>query len=181
MTETWNDAAYRLFKAQGVQQVAYVPDGGLKSLINDLIADNDIETVPVTTEEEAIALSAGAWLGGQRAVVMMQSSGVGNPINAIASITMTCRFPLVMIVTMRGDYGEANPWQIPMGQATPKVLEDIGMKVIPVETVADAQDALAAGRTMAYESSAPVAILVSQRLIGAKPFRSDPPFGQGAA
>ncbi|MED5518968.1 MAG: phosphonopyruvate decarboxylase, partial [Pseudomonadota bacterium] len=71
MTETWNDAAYRLFKAQGVQQVAYVPDGGLKSLINDLIADNDIETVPVTTEEEAIALSAGAWLGGQRAVVMM--------------------------------------------------------------------------------------------------------------
>ena len=181
MTETWNDAAYRLFKAQGVQQVAYVPDGGLKSLINDLIADNDIETVPVTTEEEAIALSAGAWLGGQRAVVMMQSSGFGNTINAIASITMTCRFPLVMIVTMRGDYGEANPWQIPMGQATPKVLEDIGMKVIPVETVADAQDALAAGMTMAYESSAPVAILVSQRLIGAKPFRSDPPFGQGAA
>ena len=181
MTETWNDAAYRLFKAQGVQQVAYVPDGGLKSLINDLIADNDIETVPVTTEEEAIALSAGAWLGGQRAVVMMQSSGVGNTINAIASITMTWRFPLVMIVTMRGDYGEANPWQIPMGQATPKVLEDIGMKVIPVETVADAQDALAAGMTMAYESSAPVAILVSQRLIGAKPFRSDPPFGQGAA
>ena len=181
MTETWNDAAYRLFKAQGVQQVAYVPDGGLKSLINDLIADNDIESVPVTTEEEAIALSAGAWLGGQRAVVMMQSSGVGNTINAIASITMTCRFPLVMIVTMRGDYGEANPWQIPMGQATPKVLEDIGMKVFPVETVADAQDALAAGMTMAYESSAPVAILVSQRLIGAKPFRSDPPFGQGAA
>ena len=92
----------------------------MKSLINDLIADNDIETVPVTTEEEAIALSAGAWLGGQRAVVMMQSSGVGNTINAIASITMTCRFPLVMIVTMRGDYGEANPWQIPMGQATPQ-------------------------------------------------------------
>ena len=114
-------------------------------------------------------------------MVMMQSSGVGNTINAIASITMTCRFPLVMIVTMRGDYGEANPWQIPMGQATPKVLEDIGMKVIPVETVADAQDALAAGMTMAYESSTPVAILVSQRLIGAKPFRSDPPFGQGAA
>lgn len=174
MTETWNDAAYRLFKTHDVRQVTYVPDGGLKSLINDLIADNDIETVPVTTEEEGIALSAGAWLGGQRAVVMMQSSGVGNTINAIASITMTCRFPLVMIVTMRGDYGEANPWQIPMGQATPKVLSEIGMRVFQVDTIEDAHDALDAGMTMAYEASAPVAILVSQRLIGAKPFRSDP-------
>jgi sulfopyruvate decarboxylase TPP-binding subunit len=79
-----------------------------------------------------------------------------------------------MIVTMRGDYGEANPWQIPMGQATPKVLSEIGMRVFQVDTIDDAHDALDAGMTMAYEASAPVAILVSQRLIGAKPFRSDP-------
>jgi hypothetical protein len=72
----------------------------------------------LTTEEEGIALAAGAWLGGQRAVLLMQSSGVGNCINML-SLPVNCRMPFLTLVTMRGEWGEFNPWQVPMGTATP--------------------------------------------------------------
>ena len=76
----------------------------------------------LTTEEEGIALAAGAWLGGQRSVLLMQSSGVGNCINML-SLSAICRFPLLMLVTMRGEWAEFNPWQVPMGRATQPALE----------------------------------------------------------
>jgi sulfopyruvate decarboxylase alpha subunit len=170
MADDWSVEAHRLFKEHGVRQVGYVPDGGLTTLIESCIADNDLQAVAVTTEEEAIGLSAGAWLGGDKSVVMMQSSGVGNTINAIASVTVACQFPLFMLVTMRGQYGESNPWQMPMAQATPTVLRSLGMHVIEVDTLEDARDAIEAGLTMAFSANAAVAVLIGQRLIGAKPF-----------
>lgn len=171
---TWGEAAHALFKKHGVKQVAYVPDGGLASLIEACIADNDITAVALTTEEEGIAVSAGAWLGGQKCAVMMQSSGVGNTINAIASITAACKFPLFCIVTMRGDYGESNPWQMPMGRAVAPVLEAVGVRCIKVETVEDTASAIDAALTMAFHAEESVAVLVGQRLIGAKPFTARP-------
>ena len=72
----------------------------------------------IADQEEGIGLLAGAWLGGERGALLMQSSGVGNCINAIASIARACEFPLVLLITMRGEQGEGNPWQVPMGRAT---------------------------------------------------------------
>src|SRR6266849_11027116 len=107
--------------AAGVRLVGYVPDAGHKRLIELCQADAAMRAVVLSTEEEGIGLAAGAWLGGEKSVLLMQSSGVGNVINA-AGLLKTCRLPLVMIVTMRGEAGEFNSWQVPMGQATPGVL-----------------------------------------------------------
>jgi sulfopyruvate decarboxylase alpha subunit len=127
----------------------------------------------MTTEEEGIGLSAGAWLGGDKSAVLMQSSGVGNTVNAIASIITSCQFPLFMIVTMRGQFGESNPWQIPMGQAVAPVLKSLGVHVFDVETDKEAAEAIEAGLKMAFVSNAAVAVLIGQKLIGAKSFIAD--------
>src|SRR5258708_19969922 len=87
-----------------------------------------MRSVVLKTEEEGIGLAAGAWLGGEKSVLLMQSSGVGNVINA-AGMLKTCRIPLLMIVTMRGEEGEFNSWQVPMGEATPAVLEAMDVRV----------------------------------------------------
>ena len=108
-----------------MRQVAYVPDAGHARLIELCQAGPDDATVVLTTEEEGIGLLAGAWLGGQRGVLLMQSSGVGNCINMLA-LNQTCRLPLLMLVTMRGEWGEFNPWQLPMGQSAAAALAGRG-------------------------------------------------------
>ena len=173
MPDGWTAEAFRLLKKHDVKTVGYVPDAGLTDLINACDGDNDIRAVVMTTEEEGIGLAAGAWLGGEKAAVLMQSSGVGNTVNAIASIISSCQFPLFMIVTMRGQFGESNPWQIPMGQAVVPVLKSLGVRIFEVETEAEAAEAIEAGLKMAFISNAAVAILVGQRLIGAKSFIAD--------
>lgn len=168
MNEHWSVAAHRHFTAAGVRQVAYVPDAGLTKLIERCREDNAIETVMCATEEEGIGLAAGAWLGGQRAAVLMQSSGVGNTINAIASLTASARFPMFAIVTMRGQWGEGNPWQVPMGQAVAPVLQAVGVKTFQADTSEDAEAMIEAGLRMAYSTDQAVAVLVGQRVIGSK-------------
>jgi len=173
MDEHWSVAAHRHFTAAGVRQVAYVPDAGLTRLIERCREDNAIETVMCATEEEGIGLSAGAWLGGQKAAVLMQSSGVGNTINAIASLITSAHFPLFTVVTMRGQWGEGNPWQVPMGQAVTPVLEAVGAKVFQADTAEDVAPMIEAGLRMAYSTDQAVAVLVSQRVIGSKIWVAD--------
>lgn len=153
----------------GVRQVAYVPDAGHARLL-ELCAESPAMTmVPLGTEEEGIALLAGAWLGGQKGVLLMQSSGVGNCINML-SLARTCRFPLLMLITMRGQFGEFNPWQVPMGQLTPKVLEASETLVYDVDDAARMAATVAAAARMAFEGPAQAAVLIGQGLIGAKSF-----------
>lgn len=175
--EHWSVAAHRHFTAAGVRQVAYVPDAGLTRLIERCREDNTIETVMCATEEEGIGLSAGAWLGGQKSAVLMQSSGVGNTINAIASLITSAHFPLFAIVTMRGQWGEGNPWQVPMGQAVAPVLQAVGVKTFEAETQADAGAMIEAGLRMAYSSDQAIAVMISQRVIGSKVWATGKPEG----
>ncbi len=170
MNETaWPDALYDLLRAGGVTQFAYVPDAGHKVLIDRSLADPDVHSVPLTTEEEGVAMVAGSDLGGQRAVLLMQSSGVGNCINML-SLTQGGRFPLLTLVSMRGEYGEGNPWQFAMGQAVEPVLKAMGVIVIRAEQPSDVVPAVTAAMTMAFQSGQQVAVLLTQRLIGAKKF-----------
>ena len=165
----WSQDIYRAFKEAGIGQVAYVPDAGHKDLIQLCHADGSMRTVSLTTEEEGVAMLAGAWLGGTRGALLMQSSGVGNCINMLSMIE-ECRFPLLMVVTMRGQWGETNPWQMPMGQSTPGVLRQCGVIVHQVDEAGDLAEDVAAGAQMAFVSVRAVAVLVGQRLIGAKKF-----------
>jgi len=166
----WPDQLHRTLKGAGVRQVAYVPDAGHKRLIELCHADKDLRTVVLSTEEEGIGLLCGAWLGGQRGALLMQSSGVGNCINHLATVR-ECRFPLLVVVTMRGQIGEFNPWQVPMGQATPAVFAAMGVVVKEAnseEAIAPTVDAAA---RLAYGSYQAVAVLISQAVIGIKSFQ----------
>jgi sulfopyruvate decarboxylase alpha subunit len=167
--ERWSGEVWGVLRQAGVRQVAHVPDAGHAGLIRRAEADADVTAIPLTTEEEGIGVLAGAWLGGDRGVLLMQSSGVGNCVNML-SLTRVCRFPLLMLVTMRGEWGEANGWQIPMGGITRRVLELAEVQVLRAERPEDAAAAVRAGAAMAFEGGAAVAVLLSQRLIGAKEF-----------
>ena len=118
----WQDQLFDVLKRADIRQVGYVPDAGHSRLIARCKADPDIRDVVLTTEEEGIALAAGAWLGGQRSALLMQSSGVGNCINML-SLIRACRFPMLMLVTMRGEWEEFNPWQVPMGSIVEPTLK----------------------------------------------------------
>ncbi|OGA01820.1 MAG: phosphonopyruvate decarboxylase [Betaproteobacteria bacterium RIFCSPLOWO2_02_67_12] len=166
----WPHQVYRVLKTAGVRLVGYVPDAGHKRLIELCHADAALRTVVLSTEEEGIGLAAGAWLGGMRTALLMQSSGVGNCINVLGMVR-ECRFPLLMLVTMRGEFGEFNPWQVPMGQATPAVLEAMGAVVQTVAAANEVAPALNAAARLAFDSYAAVAVLIAQRVIGIKSFQ----------
>ena len=122
--------------------MSYVPDAGHSTLIKLFSADASVMTNVLTTEEEHIAIAAGAWLGGQRSVILVQSSGIGNCINML-SLPVQARMPLLMLVTMRGEWDEFNPWQVPMGQATQGALEAIGITVLRAGTGVDLVETVA--------------------------------------
>jgi sulfopyruvate decarboxylase alpha subunit len=163
----WRDEMFAVLKGARIRQVGYVPDAGHARLIELCQTDPEIHAIPLTTEEEGVALAAGAWLGGQRAALLMQSSGVGNCINML-SLAKNCRFPLVMLVTMRGEWAEFNPWQVPMGIKTPPALELMDVLVYRVEHAEAAAETVAAAIDIAYSGEFAAAVLLSQRLIGAK-------------
>jgi sulfopyruvate decarboxylase alpha subunit len=165
--DDWRDHIFGALKAADIRQVGYVPDAGHARLIECCQADPDIRAVSLTTEEEGIALAAGAWLGGQRAALLMQSSGVGNCINML-SLAKSCRFPMTMLVTMRGEWAEFNPWQVAMGSKTQAALELMDVLVYRVDDAGQAGETVTAALDIAFNGSLATAVLLSQRLIGAK-------------
>ena len=165
----WQEAVFRVLKKGNVAQVAYVPDAGHSYAIREAQHDPAIRDVVLTTEEEGVAVVSGAWLGGQRAVLLMQSSGVGNCINML-SVAVAHRTPCPMLVTMRGDFGEFNPFQVPMGNATQTVLEAMGTLVKRADAPEDVAPTVNATLRMAFNTYRPTATLIGQRVIGAKTF-----------
>ena len=165
----WGAHAHRALRAAGISQVAYVPDAGLAELLALCAADETMRTVLLAHEQEGPALAAGAWLGGERAVLLMQSSGVGNCVAAL-SLIRTCRFPFLALVTMRGEWGETNPWQLPMGQGSAAHLAQCGAIVSRVDDAGEAFETIGAAAGLAFESQAAAAVLIGQRVIGAKSF-----------
>ena len=165
----WQDEVYDLLRRNNITQFAYVPDAGHRILIDRSLADPEVHSVALTTEEEGVALLAGADLGGARGVLLMQSSGVGNCINML-SLTSGGRFPLLALVSMRGDYGEGNPWQYPMGRATQPVLEAMGVICLRADNPTEAVATVGAALTMVYQAGHAVAVLFTQKLLGAKKF-----------
>ena len=165
----WSDDVFRELKARHIETVCTVPDGGLTRLLNMVKDDRAMRLVTLSTEEEGMGVVCGQWLGGKRAMIAMQSSGVGNCINALGLPT-ALRAPCLMLITMRGQWGEFNPWQVPMGQAVKPVLEAVGVKVFPVDKPAEVGETFAAAADLAFNGSLSAAVMVSQRVIGAKGF-----------
>ncbi len=170
MTTDWPGSVHRVLRTAHVHQVGVVPDAGHARLIALCEADRAIRVVRLTSEEQGVALLAGAWLGGGKGVLLMQSSGTGNCINML-SLAQACRFPIVMLVTMRGEPGETNPAQLPMGGATQRVLEAMGVAVSRVDQADDVAPTVAAVLERAYLLERAHAVLIAQQVLGFKEFK----------
>lgn len=166
---SWQDGLYDLLREHNITQFAYVPDAGHRVLIERALADPEVRSIALTTEEEGVALLAGADLGGARGVLLMQSSGVGNCINML-SLIKGGHFPFLALISMRGEFGEGNPWQFPMGQAVQPVLEAMGVICLRAEHPEEVAPTVAAALTMVFQAGHAVAVLLTQKLIGAKQF-----------
>jgi sulfopyruvate decarboxylase alpha subunit len=163
----WPDRLFETLKRAGVSQVGYVPDAGHSRLIERCRADPEIRDIVLTTEEEGVALAAGAWLGGARSALLMQSSGLGNCINML-SLARSCRFPLLMIITMRGEWEEFNPWQVPMGSIVDPVLKLCEAQVHRVTTPEEVQGVAERAVQNVFGDERIGAVILSQQLIGKK-------------
>lgn len=169
ISTSWQNQLYDALRRQGVTQFSYVPDAGHRVCIDRSIADQDVHSVALTTEEEGVALACGAHLGGAKSVLLMQSSGLGNCVNFM-SMVQGGRFPFLTVLSMRGEFGEGNPWQISMGQATKPILAAMGFIAFDITKPEEVAPTVEAASNMVWKSGQAVAILLTQKLIGAKSF-----------
>lgn len=165
----WQNQLYDALRRHGVTQISYVPDAGHRVCIDRSLADKDVHSVALTTEEEGVALACGAHLGGAKSVLLMQSSGLGNCVNFM-SMVKGGHFPFLTVLSMRGDFGEGNPWQMGMGQAARPILQAMDFIVLEVTKPDEVVPTIDAAANMVWKSGQAVAVLLTQKLIGAKSF-----------
>jgi sulfopyruvate decarboxylase alpha subunit len=151
--------------AGGCREVVYVPDNPLSHILAALGRDHpEVRATLATREEEAVGIAAGLYLGGAKPALLMQSSGVGNALNALGSLMVAYQIPVVMIVSMRGDPGEWNWAQVPMGRALVPVLDALGVQHLSIERGDESRDLVLALANLAFSARVPVACLLPRRL-----------------
>jgi sulfopyruvate decarboxylase alpha subunit len=165
----WSGVMFDVFRDAGVTLFTHIPDAGNDRLIALAEAHNETRTVLLTTEEEGVAVCAGADLVSERGVLCMQSSGVGNCANYL-SLVKGGRFPLLMMISMRGDYGEQNPWQYPMGEAVEPLLQAMGVLIFKVDHADDLEKASVAAVNASGKGGQSAALVLGQKFLGAKGF-----------
>ncbi len=165
----WSGEVYNLIKEAGISLVTTVPDAGLTRLLKTCDADPEIRVVTLSTEEEGVGMGYGAWLGGTRALLCLQSSGTGNIINGLA-LPAFAESPFLMLVTMRGQEGEGNPAQFPMGRAVRQVFEAMGVTCLEGDTAEEVASHFRTACDMAFSEGKMVAVVIAQKVIGAKTF-----------
>jgi sulfopyruvate decarboxylase alpha subunit len=149
----------------GCRDVVYVPDNPLSHILAALERDHpEVRTTLATREEEAVGIAAGLYLGGRKPALLMQSSGVGNTLNALGSLLLAYQIPVVVVVSMRGDPGEWNWAQVPMGRAVVPVLEAFGVQHLAIDRGDEARDRVLALANLAFGTRVPVACLLPRRL-----------------
>jgi sulfopyruvate decarboxylase alpha subunit len=166
---SWQNNLFEILKNEGITIFSYVPDAGHKVLIDRALLDDTITAIPLTSEQEGVGIAAGAYLGGSKAVLLMQSSGVGNCINQL-SLIKHGQFPFLTIISMRGEFGEGNPWQYAMGEAVIPSLESIGVKCLKIYNQDDVSKTIQSALTMTFKAERSIAVLLSQKLLGSKKF-----------
>jgi sulfopyruvate decarboxylase alpha subunit len=166
--EGWAHGVCAGVHASGIRDVVYVPDNPLSHVLRVFEqAFTDVRLLLATREEEAFGIAAGLYLGGRRAAVMLQSSGVGNSLNALTSLVLPYQIPMLVVVSMRGDVGEWNAAQVPMGRALPAIFDAIGIPHAIVAGAAATEEVVSiAGRT-AFATRLTRAVLLPRRLTAA--------------
>lgn len=154
-----SDVIYQGIKDAGIDFIVSVPCANLKKLLELIDEDEDIRHIPVTREEEGFGICAGAYMGGRKVAILMQNSGLGNSINVLTSLNKLYKFPILMIISHRGTFGEGICGQVPMSKATTKILDDINIVYEKVEYPRFAQETVSKAYNLASITEEPVALL----------------------
>ncbi len=162
----WQQAIADAIADAGVEAVAYVPDARLRGIVVALEAREGLKVRTLTREEECIAYAAAYQAAGGRAAVLMQCSGLGNALNAFGSFAIPYGLGIPMILSMRGTLGEANPSQVPMGRATPALLDALGIQGFPLTSSDDAGATAAGALTLAFDAHCSSAVILEPSLGG---------------
>ena len=165
---SWWEIVYESLKAHEVRLVAHVPDQVLAPLVREIEADPFFEVVRLTREEEGVGVLSGGYLGGLRGALLMQSSGLGNCFNALGGLPLAYQIPFLIVISQRGRLGEFNPSQVPMGRATPRLLEAIGIETVSLEHQAELAEQVDQAARTCFATSGPVALIISTLLSGGK-------------
>jgi sulfopyruvate decarboxylase subunit alpha len=163
----WQFAVADTLMAAGITVAAYVPDTRLQGILSRL-ADNGVRMRSLTREEECVGYAAGQRIAGQRPVVLMQSSGLGNALNALGSLAVPYRLGLPLVVSMRGTLGEANPSQVPLGRSAAQLLSALGIQAFSVRTAAAAAQVTAGAVTLAFQAGECAALMLEAELGGGR-------------
>lgn len=165
----WARSMLEAFRAEDIRQLVFLPDtvmGRLLALAED---DPFFELVGVHREEEAVGILTGLYLGGQRGAMLIQSSGLGNTLNALGSLAMAYRIPFPLLVSLRGELGEFNPAQLHMGRGVPGCLDALTIRHVTLRSTTDLETIVSGALKTCFTAEEPFGILLSAQLSGWKP------------
>src|SRR3954452_46438 len=168
----WHDIMLRPLKRTEVDLVPYVPDRVLTPLIASLHADPYFTTFATAREEEAVGILAGAWMGGRRGALLMQTSGFATLANVLASLVVPCQIPLIMFVSERGTLGEFNYGQSLVCRTMRPVLDSLAMEHHTMTRLDELEFTVDRSIKQAVATQAPVALILSPLLTGGKVFKT---------
>jgi sulfopyruvate decarboxylase subunit alpha len=173
MTPQWASGVCDGIRAIGSRHVVYVPDNPLSHVLRQLDSSfSEIATTLATREEEAFGIAAGLYLGGVRPTVLLQSSGLGNSLNALSSLLLPYKIPALVIISMRGDVGEWNDAQVPMGRALRGICDAIGLPHATAETPETTAETVRLVGHTAFGARLPGLCLLPRRLTAAPQVRA---------
>lgn len=155
-----SEAVYNALKKAEIDFVVSLPCVNIGKVMEMVDCDPDIIHVPVTREEEGFGICAGAFFGGKNPAILMQNSGLGNSVNVLASLYELYSIPLLMIISHRGTEGEFMDAQVPMGKATPEILDTLNIAYINPKTSDDASKVVSEAWILSKAAQIPIGILL---------------------
>lgn len=155
-----SQAVFNGLKKAGIDFVVSLPCVNLGRLMELVECDPEIMHIPVTREEEGFGIGAGAFLAGKKPAILMQNSGLGNSVNVLASLYQLYQIPILMVISHRGTEGEFMSAQVPMGKATPGVLDALKIAYLDPQTPEDALKLIPEAWILAEAGEAPLGILL---------------------
>jgi sulfopyruvate decarboxylase alpha subunit len=167
----WAHSILEAFREERVCNLVFVPDTVMGRLLALAEEDPFFRPIGVHREEEAVGVLTGLYLGGERGAMLLQSSGLGNALNALGSLAAAYRIPFPLLVSLRGELGEFNPAQIAMGRAVPGCLDALGLQHVTLRRDDELSVQLSGALKTCFTAEAPFGILLSAQLTGWKPER----------
>ena len=164
----WPRKIVSALKANDICSISFVPDSVIGRILKEAQKDPYFHFTTLAREEEGIGIIAGEYFGGRYGVLMMQSAGLGNCVNALASLAIPYQIPLIMVISQRGELGEFNACHVVMGKALRSILEALGIQHYTIDREDELETILNGAIKTAYTSDQPVAVILSTALVGWK-------------